>query len=263
MDSIAWYIYPLAILAGIVAGIINTLAGSGSLVTLPMLIALGLPSNIANATNRVGVTFQNIVGITTFYRSGKFDMRGTWWLVLPALPGAVIGAWLASTLGKQQMDTVIGAVMLIMLLVILFDAQKWLREKSEVREGRPSWLTLLIFFGVGLYGAFIQAGVGVFILAAMVLGTGYSLIHANAVKLVLVLIITLVALPIFMSQGLVDWGMGLLMAVGQSMGAWMAARFATQYKDANVWVRRLLITVIVISIIRFFGVWDLFVSLLG
>jgi len=263
MDSIAWYIYPLAILAGIIAGIINTLAGSGSLVTLPMLIALGLPSNVANATNRVGVIFQNIVGITTFYRSGKFDMSGTWWLVLPALPGAVLGAWLASSLGKQQMDTVIGAVMVIMLLVILFDAQKWLREKSEVREGRPSWLTLLIFFGVGLYGAFIQAGVGVFILAAMVLGTGYSLIHANAVKLVLVLIITLVALPIFMSQGLVDWGMGLLMAVGQSIGAWAAARFATQYKNANIWVRRLLITVIVISIIRFFGIWGFLVGLMG
>lgn len=262
MDQIPWYIYPLAILAGAVAGVINTLAGSGSLVTLPMLIALGLPSNVANATNRVGVTFQNIVGITTFYRSGKFDMAGTWWLALPALPGALLGAWLASSLGKQEMDLVIGAVMLIMLFVILFDAQKWLREKSEVREGRPSWLTLLIFFGVGLYGAFIQAGVGVFILAAMVLGTGYSLIHANAVKLVLVLIITLVALPIFMSQGLVDWGMGLLMAVGQSIGAWAAARFATQYKHANIWVRRLLIAVIVISIIRFFGIWDFVVNLM-
>ncbi len=262
MDAVAWYIYPLAILAGVVAGIINTLAGSGSLVTLPMLIALGLPSNVANATNRVGVAFQNVVGITTFYRSGKFDMSGTWWLVLPALPGALFGAWLASSLGRQEMDVVIGAVMVIMLLVILFDAQKWLREHSEVREGRPSWLTLLFFFGVGVYGAFIQAGVGVFILAAMVLGTGYSLIHANAVKLVLVLIITLVALPIFMSQDLVNWGMGLLMAVGQSIGAWLAARFATQYKNANVWVRRLLITVIVVSIVRFFGIWDFAMALL-
>ncbi len=263
MDSFAWYIYPLAILAGIVAGIINTLAGSGSLVTLPMLIALGLPSNIANATNRVGVTIQNIVGIATFYRSGKLDMAGTWWLVLPALPGALLGAWLASTLGKQQMDTVIGIVMVVMLFVILFDAQKWLREKSEVRAGRPSWITLLFFFGVGVYGAFIQAGVGVFILAAMVLGTGYSLIHANAVKLVLILIITLVALVIFINQGLIDWGLGLLMAIGQGIGAWLAARFATQYKNANVWVHRLLIAVIVISIIQFFGIWDFVVGLLG
>jgi uncharacterized membrane protein YfcA len=263
MHSIAWYIYPLAILAGIVAGIINTLAGSGSLVTLPMLIALGLPSNVANATNRVGVTFQNIVGITTFYRSGKFDMAGTWWLALPALPGALVGAWLASVLGKQETDIVIGAVMVIMLIVILFDAEKWLRQQSQVRPGRPSPLTLLFFFGVGVYGAFIQAGVGVFILAAMVLGTGYSLIHANAVKLVLVLIITVVALAIFVSQGLVNWSMGLLMAVGQSIGAWLAVRFATQYKDANIWVRRLLIAVIVISIVQFFGIWDFVVGLLG
>jgi len=252
--NIAWYIYPLAIVAGIVAGIINTLAGSGSLVTLPMLIYLGLPSNMANATNRVGVAIQNIVGITTFQQSGKFNLAGAWWLVTPTIPGAFLGAWLATTLGPQQMDAVIGTVMVIMLFVILFDAEKWLREKSEVREGRPPLLTLALFFGIGVYGAFIQAGVGVFILAAMVLGTGYSLIHANAVKLMIVLVVTLLALSIFVSQGMVDWGLGALMAVGQSIGAWLAARFATRYKHANVWVRRLLIAVILISILEFFGI---------
>lgn len=252
--NIAWYIYPLAIVAGIVAGIINTLAGSGSLVTLPMLISLGLPSNMANATNRVGVAIQNIVGITTFQQSGKFNLAGSWWLVAPAIPGAFLGAWLATTLGPQQMDAVIGTVMVIMLFVILFDAEKWLREKSEVREGRPPLVTLVLFFGIGVYGAFIQAGVGVFILAAMVLGTGYSLIHANAIKLMIVLVVTLLALGIFVSQGMVDWGLGALMAVGQSIGAWLAARFATRYKHANIWVRRLLIAVIVISILEFFGV---------
>jgi uncharacterized membrane protein YfcA len=252
--TIAWYTYLLAIVAGIVAGIINTLAGSGSLVTLPMLIALGLPSHVANATNRVGVAFQNIVGITTFYQSGKLDLSHSWWLVAPTIPGAFVGAWLATTLGQQEMDRVIVVVMVIMLIVILFDAEKWLREKSLVQQGRPPWLTLALFFGIGVYGAFIQAGVGVFMLAAMVLGTGYSLLHANAIKLMIVLVVTLLALGIFISQGLVDWGLGALMAVGQSIGAWLAARFATRYKDANIWVRRLLIAVIVVSILEFFGV---------
>ena len=83
-----WYLYPLVILAGIVAGVINTLAGSGSLVTLPMLVFLGLPSNVANATNRVGVVLQNIVGITTFQRSGKLNLSNSLWLVLASVPGA-------------------------------------------------------------------------------------------------------------------------------------------------------------------------------
>ena len=151
-----WYAYPLAILAGILAGVINTLAGSCSLVTLPMLIALGLPSHMANATNRVGVAMQNIVGITTFQRSGKFNLTGSWWLIAPTIPGALVGAWLATQLGQQEMDRVIGAVMVIMLFVILFDAEKWLREKSEVREGRPSLLTLV-------YVGYAPAGVALLV----------------------------------------------------------------------------------------------------
>jgi hypothetical protein len=253
----------LAILAGIVAGIINTLAGSGSLLTIPMLIYLGLPSNVANTTNRVGVLVQNVVGLATFWRSGKLDLSGSLWLVAPAIPGAFLGAFLAAQLGKQQMDMILAIIMVVMLFVILFDAERWLREHSEVRPGRPSWWTLLLFFGVGLYGAFIQVSVGVIILAVMVLGTGYSLVHANAIKLMIILVVTAIALVIFANSGLIHWGLGILMAVGQSIGAWLAARFATRAKNANVWVRRLLITVVVVSIVDLLGVLDWLVSMLN
>lgn len=256
MDN-AWYIYIFAIVAGILAGIINTLAGSGSVVTLPMLVLLGLPANVANATNRVGVTLQNIVGIATFQRSGKMNLAGGMWLVLPSLPGAVVGAWVASKLDKDQMNLALGIVMVLMLFVVLFNAEKWLRQYSVVKEGRPSVWTLLIFFVIGVYGGFIQAGVGVFILAAMVLGLGYSLVHANAIKLMIVLAVTLVALFIFMlTPGLINWPMGLLLAVGQSIGAWAAAKYMITAKNAAVWVRRLLIVVIIYSIFEFFNLLD-------
>lgn len=256
-----WYLYPLAIIAGIVAGVINTLAGSGSLVTLPMLVFLGLPSNVANATNRVGVVLQNIVGITTFQRSGKLNLSNSLWLVLASLPGAVAGAWLASNLGQAEMDLIIGIIMVVMLFVILFEPEKWLRQHSAVREGRPSIWILLLFVGIGFYGGFIQASVGILILAAMVLGMNYSLAHANAIKLMIVLVVTIAALIIFINQNLIHWGFGLLMAVGQSIGAWGAARFATSAKNANVWTRRLLIVVVVVSIFQFFGILDRILAL--
>jgi uncharacterized membrane protein YfcA len=256
-----WYLYPLAIVAGIVAGVINTLAGSGSLVTLPMLVFLGLPSNVANATNRVGVVLQNIVGISTFQRSGKLNLSNSSWLVLAALPGAVAGAWLASNLGKAEMDLIIGIIMVVMLFVILFEPEKWLRQHSLVQEGRPSIWILLLFVGIGFYGGFIQASVGILILAAMVLGMNYSLAHANAIKLMIVLVVTAAALVIFINQGLIHWGFGLLMAVGQSIGAWGAARFATSAPNANVWTRRLLIAVVVVSIFQFFGLLDRILAL--
>ncbi|MEX1021465.1 MAG: sulfite exporter TauE/SafE family protein [Litorilinea sp.] len=259
MESFEWYIYPLAILAGIVAGIINTLAGSGSLVTLPMLMFMGLPAHVANATNRVGVVLQNIVGIWEYNRGGKLNMAGSLWLMLPIIPGGIFGAWLAAQLGAQQMEAVIGVVMVIMLFVILFRPEKWLREVSEAKPGRPPILTLGLFFLIGAYGAFIQAGVGVFILAALVLGAGYTMVHANGIKLVLILAVTLIAVVIFLLEStpgepLIDWGIGGLMAIGQSIGAWVAARFATRAKNANLWVRRLLIAVVVISILDLFGI---------
>lgn len=257
--DIAWYLYPLAILAGALAGIINTLAGSGSLVTLAMLDAMGIPANVANATNRVGVAVQNIVGISTFQSSGKIGVRSqSAWLVLPSVLGAIIGAWLATSLEKDQMRFAIGIVMCIMLVVIFIRPNQWLSEKSDVRPGRPSIWMLGLFFVIGIYGGFIQAGIGVFLLSALVLGMGYSLKEANMVKLIIVLFLTIGALFIFWRQGLIWWGIGALMAVGQSLGAWMAARFATQYENANVWVRRLLIAVVVISIVRFFGLVELF-----
>lgn len=258
-----YYVYPLAILAGIFAGIVNTLAGSGSLITLPMLVFLGLPSNVANATNRVGVIMQNIVGATTFYRSGKLNLSGSHWLILASIPGAIFGALAASTLGAAEMDYIIGAIMVVMLFVILFEPEKWLRQHSEVREGRPSLWTLLLFVGIGFYGGFIQASVGILILAALVLGLNYSLAHANAIKLIVVLVITLVAMIIFINENLIAWGPGLLMAVGQSIGAWLAARFATRNTNAALWTRRLLIVVVIIAIFQFFGILDWILAAVG
>jgi uncharacterized membrane protein YfcA len=254
--SFPWYIYLLAIGAGILAGVINTLAGSGSLVTLPMLIFLGLPANVANGTNRVGVIFQNIVGITTFSRHGSLDVKGGIWYIVPAVLGAFVGARIAVDLNEQVMNYVIGVVMVMMLFIILANPKRWLREASEVQDGRPSLLMLAIFFVIGMYGGFIQAGVGIFLLAGLVMGAGYNLAEANALKLVIVLALSISAILVFIANDQVVWGLGLLMAVGQSIGAWLAARFAATNPNANIWVRRLLIAIIVFSILKLFGIWD-------
>lgn len=255
-------LYALAIVAGIVAGIINTLAGSGSAVTLPMLAALGLDASTANATNRVGVALQNITGIATYQQSGKLEVGSGAWLTGTAMVGSILGAYLATQLNKDQMELAIGLLMIVILITIFVNPKKWLREQSEVQPGRPSPLNLAIFFAIGIYGGFIQAGVGVFLLSALVLGAGYTLVHANGVKLMIVLALTLVALVVFiLSPVQINWGIGLLMAVGQSIGAWAAARFATRIPNANLWVRRLLIVVVVYSIFKYLGILDLLLGL--
>src|SRR5262245_59383493 len=86
---------------GIVAGFINTLAGSGSLLTLPILILLGLPANVANGTNRVGVTMQNIASVATFRRHGALPLAGSWQLIMPSVAGGIVGAMLAVDLDER------------------------------------------------------------------------------------------------------------------------------------------------------------------
>ncbi|MBC7255740.1 MAG: sulfite exporter TauE/SafE family protein, partial [Chloroflexi bacterium] len=252
MNNNPWYVYLLAALIGVVAGIINTLAGSGSLLTLPMLTFLGLPSPVANATNRIGVLFQNIVGTITLKRSGRLNLAGAGWLLGPSLVGGLVGALLAANISKRSMDITIGVVMIVMLIVILLEPKRWLREQSEVKPGRPHWGILVLFFFLGVYGGFIQAGIGIFLLAAMVLGCGYNLVDANGLKLILVLGFTIVAVVVFASGNQIRWEIGLLMAAGQSVGAWAAARFAARAKKANVYIRWLLIIVIVASIWKMF-----------
>ena len=268
--------YLLAILAGIVAGIINTLAGSGSAVTLPMLLFLGLEPNSANATNRIGVIIQNIVGITTFARSGRLQLRSDsgqpvpesildadslrfgLWLSGAGMLGAIVGAYVATLLDRNAMNLAIGGMLIVVLVTIFFNPTKWLREKSEVRKERPELFVLVLFFAIGIYGGFIQVGVGVFLVTALVLGVGYTIVHANAVKLIFVLALNIVALAVFIRLSVeINLWMGALMAVGQSIGAWAAVRFAVTVKDANRWVRYLLIVVVIYSILRLFGLLDL------
>lgn len=246
-----WYVYLLAIFAGALAGVINTLAGSGSLVTLPMLVFLGLPADVANGTNRVGVLLQNVVGISIFRRSGSFQPTFSRWLIATSIVGALLGAWIATVLDKSAMEIAIGIVMVIMLVVLVTNPKRWLREQSLVSADRPGWLSLLLYFVIGIYGGFIQAGVGVLLLSALVLVSGYTLNHANMIKLMIVLLMAIISLPLFVLNNQIDWGIGGLMAVGQGIGAWLAANYATRVPNANVWVRRLLIVIVLISIARF------------
>jgi uncharacterized membrane protein YfcA len=247
--------YLAVIAAGFGAGFINTLAGSGSLITLPLLIFLGLPANVANGTNRVGVLFQNAVSAYSFRQQKMLDLRGAIILAIPAIVGSLIGAQIAVNLDEQMMRRTIGALMVVMLVVILVRPRRWLVGRPEALEHRPGILQIIIFFAIGIYGGFIQAGVGIFLLAGLVLSVGYDLVRANAVKVVIILLFTISALVVFVLNDQVWWGMGFLLAIGNSLGGWVAAKMAVERGAA--FVRWLLIAVIVVSAASLLGVFDL------
>ncbi len=240
-----WLHYLALVAAGFGAGYINTLAGSGSLLTLPLLIFLGLPAPVANGTNRVAILLQNVVGVTSFHRRKVLDVRAGAWLALPAIAGAIAGARIAVEIDESVLRATIGVLMLVMAGVILLRPKRWLEGRKDRHQGRPSWLQVLTFFAIGVYGGFIQAGVGIFLLAGLVLGSGFDLVRANAVKVFIVLCFTAFALVVFFLHGQVRWDLGLVLAVGNMGGAWVAARMAVE--RGVEFVRWVLVVVVVIS----------------
>ena len=256
-----WYLYPALILAGFVCSFINIFAGSGSLVTLPLLIFIGLPANVANGTNRVGIVVQNIVAVRSFRQQQVLDLRGGLILSVPAVLGSLLGARLALNLDEQMMRFVIGCLMVVMLGVIIARPRRWLDGRRERLSRRPSWKQVLVVFLIGVYGGFIQAGVGIFLLAGLVLGIGYDLVRANAVKVLIILFTTTSALIVFALNQQVDWAIGLAMGSGNILGAWVAARTAVQ--RGAVFAHRLLVAIVIVSAANLLGLFDLVSNLLA
>lgn len=246
-------LYGGMVLAGFVAGFINTLAGSGSLVTLPLLMMAGLPAGVANGTNRIGVLSQNLTAARTFSVEDQMDIRGVFYLGLPAIIGSIIGAQIAVNFNEEVMRKTIGALMVVLLVVILIEPKRWLVGSLDRVTGFPNWWQMVLFLVIGLYGGFIQAGVGIFLLTGLVLGVGYDLVRANAVKVGIILLFSISALVVFFINGQVNFIYGIIVALGQIAGGWVGAKVAVE--KGAVWVRRLLVLVVVISSLNLLGVF--------
>lgn len=250
--EMAWYLYPALILAGFIAGLINTLAGSGSILTLPLLMYMGLPPTVANATNRVSIILQNSTATITFVGNKLLDTRKAWQLGLPAILGSGIGAFIALSIDEAVMRTVIGVVMILMAVLLLLNSDQWLQERVNLILNPMKWWHLVVMFLVGIYGGFIQLGVGIILLVFLVMGTGLDIKHSNAMKVAVTFMLNIVAVIVFQGQGQINWQLGLVVAMGSIAGAWVGARYAIHWKTR--WIYRLLILVIVITAMDLLGV---------
>ncbi len=233
------------VIAGFAAGFVNTVAGGGSVITIPVLLeALGSAS-IANGTNRIAILMAQVAAVTGFRRAGKLDWRKVLPLVPATVAGAITGAWIATQLDSDAMTKVFAVVLVLVAVSVLVKPSRWLggHERSI-----PEPLRSLIFFGVGFYGGFVQAGVGFLLLAALVVGGGLDLVRGNAAKVFLILVYTPVALLLFASAAQVNWSYGLVMGVGNVTGAILATRLAVT-KGAG-WIRWVIIVMAVAAAVR-------------
>lgn len=253
-----WYIYVALVVAGIIAGFINTLAGSGSLLTLPLLMFIGLPPTVANATNRIGVLLQSAVGSASFRHQKVFEFRESLWFVIPSVAGSILGAFIAAGFNEQVMRTIIGVLLFFMFFMILYKPEKWITGQAVNLHNRPRLVILVVFFLIGVYGGFIQAGVGFFLLAGLVYGAGVNLVKANALKVFITFCFTIFAIAVFIFTGQIDYKIGFILGGGQMVGAYIASRIAVSWGPK--FVRVVLLVVVLISSLELTGVIDLMIK---
>lgn len=243
------YEYLLIIIVGFAAGFLNTVAGGGSLISLPILIFLGLPSVVANATNRVAILVQNVFAVGGFRSKGvDLPMPYSLYLALVSLFGGFIGAKLAINIDDELFNRILAIIMVLVVLSIAFDS----RKKNGVQEERMSVkaqaLGIFSFFFLGIYGGFIQAGIGFLVIAALRFANRMSLVKINYIKVFAALIYTGVAVAVFAWEGKINWWLGFILAIGHAGGGWVASRWSVNKGD--VWIKRVLVLAVIILAIK-------------
>jgi hypothetical protein len=216
----------LLLATGFLGGIVNTLAGGASALTVPVLVLVGLPGTIANGTNRVAIFSHNAVAAWRFRAEGVSGFRGSAPVLLPTAIGSLLGALIISRVSDETFNLVFGIVMVLLIVPMLRPPPTTPAAPPGGMAWRPS-VTFIVFFAIGLFGGAFQAGVGLFLVLALS-HAGYDLVRANSIKVVINAVLTAVAVPIFVLRAQVDWTPALILAAGYIAGGVIGVRVAVR-----------------------------------
>ena len=245
-DLFSWH-YPLLILAGFIAGFINTMAGGGSLLTLPLLIFMGLPSAVANGTNRIAIFMSAFSATAGFKSKGVSNYPFNAYLGFAGLLGALIGAQIAIDIEGDLFNKILAVIMIIVVLLIVFKPDIDYKNLSERLTGKYLFISMIAFFFIGIYGGFINAGIGFVIMLFLHYYNRLDLVKVNATKVVIVLIYTTGAIVTFALADKINWVYGLFLASGNFLGGWTSSRWSVKKGEKTIKIF-LLVMVILMSI---------------
>jgi uncharacterized membrane protein YfcA len=194
------------------------------------------------------------VGSVTFRQHKVLNLKEGFRIGIPATLGSLIGARIAINMDEAIMTRTIGCLLVIMFFLILFNPNRWIKSR-EGHHPVSKWIQIPIFFLIGIYGGFIQAGVGFFLLAGLVLGAGFDLVKANALKVFIVLLYTPFALLVFILNDQVDYKLGLILAAGNIIGAFLGAKYAVKVGARTI--SYFVLVALALATLHLFGVFKL------
>lgn len=228
------------------ASFIGSMVGGAALITVPFLIFLGFPPQVAIATNKLGAVGLSLGATLKFWKAGKIH----WEYVLPfsllAVIGAYIGANILLSMSQDVLPKVIGAILLITLPLILFKENIGVKRMKTTKSRRL--VGYMLFFFVLTFGGFFGGGGGTLMMYTLMIFFGFRIIESNATGIIPWLVMTLSSLAIFMMNGIVNYSVGLVMFVGMLIGGYLGAH--TAIKKGDKWVKSLFVVVVLASAIK-------------
>lgn len=244
----------ISIGGGFLAGVINTLAGSGSVITLAILTELlGLPGGVANGSNRIGVALQTVSSSVTFQRAKILTLREQARTVILLTVGAFLGIALALYISNEQFMEVFKYMVVALFFVLLIKPKRWINPEPD----KPKWPRPLLdfsYFCLGIYGGFIQMGMGIFFLAVAVIGGRMPLLNANIIKVLAIGIYTIPAIIFFAFDGKIHWLYGSTIGLGQLIGGYVTSRFAVRFPNINTYAYYALLVAVSLSMLSLFDI---------
>ena len=256
LQSVDWNVTVLLLVSGVVVGIINTLGGGGSVITMALYMAMGIPVAVANGTNRIAGVMQNFSATIAFMRKSMVDIKNSLLLGLPTIFGTIAGSLFALDVSDKTFKVCLSLVLAIILVYLILD-----RDQAPKKEGHKlqvRWWHYPIFFLVGFYGGYIYIGLGFLILAVTIWTMKLDIVTANVLKGCVIFISTPFALAVFMYNGQVDYAAGLVHGVGNILGALLASHWAVSWGVKFVkWFTFFIIIVSFVDLVGWISLQDL------
>ena len=239
------------VVAGVIAGWVNTIAGGGSMLTVPALMWFGLPADVANGTSRIAILAQGFTAVAGFRREKALDTSMLVGAAIPSVLGAVIGAYTATVIPAAVFKPILIGTLLVMAASMFLKPDALAPPAGAVpidpRHDRKAWLAL---FATGWYGGFLQAGVGLILLAVFAGMCRIDLVRGNGLKVAVVFAYSIVVVLVFAAQSKVAWSSGAVLAVGNVIGADLGVRFAVRQGQGAI--RKVLFVVILVTCVALF-----------
>lgn len=222
LAALPLWLYPLLLLTGLLAGFVDSIAGGGGLITLPVLLNLGLPPQVALGTNKLQATFGSGSAAWHYGRAGLIDLRACRLGIVFTLVGATVGTLLVSWLPASVLQQTIPWLLLAIALYFLFQP----KVGETDRHGRisPDLFHLILGLGIGFYDGFFGPGTGTFWAMAYIMGLGFNLTRATAHTKVMNVTSNLASLIVFLVGGHVHFAAGICMGFGQLLGARLGSK---------------------------------------